>query len=620
MRTTVTPASSAPSARVQAKALRLALPALRGIALALAIGGLPAQSGAAMDEGAIVRLCVDPDWAPYEWLDEQGRHQGIAADLTRLIAERAGLRLSIVPSSTWDESLALARTGKCDALSFLNQTPERESWLSFTRPYFFDRNVIITRAEHPDIASLAALPRRTAIALPTATSIIEQVGRDFPQLRILPVASEAEAFHMVEEREADLTLRALTIAAHTIKTEGWFNLRIAGELPEYSNRMRIGIVGQRPELLAALNAAVDSLTPEQVNAVLNRHVAIEIAPRTDYTLIAQITSGFLGLLLLAYLWIRHLRRLNQRLAELGTRMGQDIAARQRAEQALRESEERYRSLVEMAQESILVMQDGRVVYCNPAFHELVGYTASALESIDAITGLIHPDDQHRAQENHDKRIAGGDAEQRYPLRLVHESGRLLWAETSGVPINWNGRPATLNIVNDITARREAEEKIKHLAQHDALTNLPNRALLFDRLERALAAAQRNGQLLAVLFIDLDGFKPVNDRHGHDVGDGLLQAVAQRLQGLIRSADTAARIGGDEFVVLLPAISTAADADNIVNKLHAALASPFDIHGHRIMISGSIGLALYPRDGESAAQLMQCADGAMYREKQAAPPR
>lgn len=112
----------------------------------------PAVSVAATEAPARpLRLCVDPDWAPYEWLDEDGRHRGIAADLLRLIAKGAGVGLQLVPTATWDESVSFARSGKCDALSFLNETPERRTWLSFTKPYFFDRNVIITRAEHPDI-------------------------------------------------------------------------------------------------------------------------------------------------------------------------------------------------------------------------------------------------------------------------------------------------------------------------------------------------------------------------------------------------------------------------------------------------------------------------------------
>lgn len=584
----------------------------------LALLALAVAAGAAPAAPATLRLCVDPDWPPYEWLDADGRYRGIAADLVRLIAARAGLELRIVPTTTWDESLSLARTGKCDALAFLNQSAERSTWLSFTKPYFLDRNIIVTRAERPDIGDLATLPRGTTIALPTATSIIERIGHDFPGLKILPVASEADAFRMVEAREADLTLRALTVAAHTIRTEGWFNLKIAGELSDYGNRMRIGVVGRQPELLRTLDAAIDTLSADEIDEIVNRHVAIDAAPHHDYRLIAQISAGFLALLLLAHAWIRHLGRLNRRLAQLSTQLGDDIAARERAEQALRQSEARYRSLVEMAQEGILVVQDGRVAYCNPAFSQLLGYAPDELAGLDAFSDLIVADDVARARVNHDRRLTGGDAEQRYPLRLLHRSGRVLWAETSGVAIVWNDAAATLNLVNDITARKQAEARIQHLAEHDALTGLPNRSLLLDRLERALAAAQRDAALLALLFIDLDGFKPVNDRYGHDTGDALLRAVADRLRAVLRSTDTAARIGGDEFVVLLPVVASAADADHLAAKLRAALARPFAIGPRQIAISASIGVALHPADGGSAAELMRAADAAMYADKHGSP--
>lgn len=562
-----------------------------------------------------IRLCVDPDWAPYEWLDEEGRHHGIAADLLRLIASRAGLQLEVVRTSTWDESLSVARTGGCDALSFLNETPERLTWLSFSAPYFLDRNVIITRAERPDVASLAELPPKTTIALPTATSIIERVGRDFPHLRILPVASEAEAFSMVEAREADLTLRGLMVAAHTIRAEGWFNLRIAGQLPQYANNMRIGVVGERPELLRTLDGAIATLRPDEVDEIVNRHVGIDVNTPGNHRLAAQVGGGLLLLLGLAYLWIRHLARLNRRLADLSKQLAGDIEARARAEQALKQSEEQYRSLVEMAQEGILVVQSRRVAYCNPAFLELVGYTADELAEMDAFSSLIVAEDLPRALSNHARRLSGGDAEQRYPLRLVHKSGRTLWAETSGVPIMWNNAPATLNVVNDITARKLAEARIQHLAEHDPLTGLPNRAALDHRLEHAVAAAAGTGQALALLFIDLDGFKPVNDTYGHAVGDLLLQEVASRLRDTLRQADTAARIGGDEFVVLLPAVTSAEDAARIAEKLRAALARVFTLGSRQVTISASVGVAIYPEDGATPDELMQHADASMYGEKQ-----
>lgn len=588
---------------------------LRGAALILVLAGsAPASLADVPPPPAALRMCVDPDWAPYEWLDGEGRHRGIAADLLRLIAQRAGVDVRIVPTATWDESLSFARTGKCDALSFLNETSERRSWLSFTKPYFHDRNVVITRAEHPDVPDLAALPRHTTIALPTATSIIERIGADFPGLRILPVASEADALGMVEAREADLTLRALTIAAHTIKSEGWFNLKIAGELPGYGNRLRIGLVGRQPEMLSRLDDAIDTLKEEEVDAIVNRHVSIEAPMRINYRLTVQVAAGLLALLVVAYLWIRHLRALNRRLAELSARLHEDIEAGERVEQALKESEEHYRLLVEMAQEGIVVVQNQRLAYCNPAFSQLVGYSPAELAGMDAFSALILAEDVGRAETNHARRLSGGDAEQRYPLRLLHKSGRLLWAETSGVPIVWHGEPATLNIVNDITARKAAEEKVQHLAEHDVLTGLPNRALLLDRLERALAAARREGGLVALLFIDLDGFKPVNDRHGHDVGDALLQGVAARLREGLREADTAARVGGDEFVVLLPGVASVEAAQQVAAKLRASIDRPFMIGQRRLAISASIGIALSPRDGDHPAELMRSADKAMYEAK------
>lgn len=584
------------------------------LTLALAGPALPALADAPPLAPVALRLCVDPDWAPYEWLDGEGRHRGIAADLLRLIAQRAAVELHVVPTTTWDESLSFARTGRCDALSFLNETVERRTWLRFTEPYFHDRNVIISRTEHPDVGDLGVLPRHTTIALPTATSIIERIGQDFPGLRILPVASEAEALGMVEAREAELTLRALTIAAHTIKSQGWFNLKIAGELPGYANHLRIGLVGSQPELQRRLDAAIGTLTQEEVDAVVNRYVSIQAPAQINYRLTLQVAAGLLALLAAAYLWIHHLRGLNRQLADLSARLRDDIEARERVEQALKQSEEHYRLLVEMAQEGIVVVQDRRVAYSNPAFAQLLGYSATELARMDAFSELILVEDQHRAELNHARRLAGGDAEQRYPLRLVHKSGRLLWAETSGVSIMWDGAPATLNIVNDITARKAAEERVLHLAEHDALTGLPNRALLLDRLERALAAARRSGGQVGLLFIDLDGFKPVNDRYGHDVGDALLQAVATRLREGLRETDTAARVGGDEFVVLLPGVLSVAAVDHVADKLRASIDRPFVIEHRRITVSASIGSALYPRDGEGPAELMRRADTAMYDAK------
>lgn len=164
------------------------------------------------------------------------------------------------------------------------------------------------------------------------------------------------------------------------------------------------------------------------------------------------------------------------------------------------------------------------------------------------------------------------------------------------------------------ASRAAELRVRHMAQHDTLTNLPNRALFSDHLERALAHARRDRQALAVMFMDLDEFKAVNDRLGHDVGDHLLQQVARRLRGSLRESDTVARVGGDEFVALVRNTGRAGDALAVAEKLRDAVVRPLDVDGHAIAVSASIGIAMYPEHGGSEVELLKHADEAMYEAK------
>ena len=160
----------------------------------------------------------------------------------------------------------------------------------------------------------------------------------------------------------------------------------------------------------------------------------------------------------------------------------------------------------------------------------------------------------------------------------------------------------------------AEEQVSYLAHHDLLTNLPNRLLFVDRLSLALATAQRSQARLALLYVDLDHFKPVNDNLGHAIGDKLLQQVASRMLECVRESDTIARIGGDEFVVILPAIQSAENARRVAEKIRVALENVFEIEGHAINISSSIGGALYPDHATDEDQLMQHADHLMYLAK------
>jgi diguanylate cyclase (GGDEF)-like protein len=170
------------------------------------------------------------------------------------------------------------------------------------------------------------------------------------------------------------------------------------------------------------------------------------------------------------------------------------------------------------------------------------------------------------------------------------------------------------VYSDITERKQHEQWLAHIAFHDPLTRLPNRRLLEDRLEQNITQAQRNSTSLAVLYLDLDGFKPVNDSLGHDIGDKLLCEVAQRLRDCVRGSDTVSRVGGDEFIIVLPEFTTQALVHDVAQKAIDGLHLPFMLAGESVGISASIGIAIYPQDGDTAAELIKAADRAMYEVK------
>lgn len=204
---------------------------------------------------------------------------------------------------------------------------------------------------------------------------------------------------------------------------------------------------------------------------------------------------------------------------------------------------------------------------------------------------------------------GGKDEIGHLMRLFHGMAMRVWASRNELETRVAERTAEL---------QQSKEQLRHLAQHDSLTGLPNRALFTDRLQQALAAAQRDQTHVALLFLDLDYFKPVNDQFGHAVGDELLQAVAQRMLACVRQSDTVARIGGDEFVLLLRSAvdQTAQTAPAVAEKIRESLAQVFELAGQRLFISCSIGIALYPEHGQNDIELAHHADLAMYQAKQA----
>lgn len=254
----------------------------------------------------------------------------------------------------------------------------------------------------------------------------------------------------------------------------------------------------------------------------------------------------------------------------------------------------------------------RVVFANISYAHLIGATTE--QTLGAVPSRYYADPEAYAGVLERLRRGEPVTNQLVELRAPEGRGWTKWVLASYFQIDYEGRPAILGWFYDITDQKIKEEEITRLAYRDTLTGLPNRLLFGDRLQQAIATAERDRTSLALMFIDLDRFKPINDRYGHDVGDLLLKEVAIRIQDCLRKSDTVARIGGDEFVVLLPFIKTRQNASALAEQIRHALHQPFEIAAHRLGISCSIGIAIYPDHAAQRRELIKCADTAMYQAK------
>ena len=273
------------------------------------------------------------------------------------------------------------------------------------------------------------------------------------------------------------------------------------------------------------------------------------------------------------------------------------------------------SVFQTTRDGIMVTDaGGTIVSVNPAFIAITGYDAA--EAVGANPSLLKSDHQDEAFYAAMRRSLREEGHWQGEIWNRRKNGEafLEWLTVTAIRDEAGAIQRYVGVFADITELRRADETIKRQAYHDAMTGLPNRLLLHDRLDHALAVARRDGSGVAVLFIDLDRFKAVNDNLGHEVGDRLLQAASKRLLAIIRRSDTVARLGGDEFLVVLGDLNDTDEAARVAEKIVSSLAEPFDLGDRLAEVGCSVGIAMFPGDGEDVATLIRNADAAMYQAK------
>ncbi len=290
----------------------------------------------------------------------------------------------------------------------------------------------------------------------------------------------------------------------------------------------------------------------------------------------------------------------------------DVSELHAARQALHTLNQEQQAMLHNDLIGIAKIKDRVILWRNPALERIFGYAPGQLQGHTTEEMYVDREDFLAFGRDAYTVLASGQ-HYRQQRRMRKLNGEEVWIDVNGVALNADGE--SLWLMQDVTAMKQYQQQVEHIAFHDSLTRLPNRLLLADRVAQALALCDRTGSMAALCYMDLNGFKPINDQYGHDMGDEVLRVTGQRLLEQVRANDTAARIGGDEFVLLLTAVIDPAEITVAMERVLSAIEQPIDLgEGRVVRVSAAVGTALYPQDGTNAADLLRRADQAMYVNK------
>jgi diguanylate cyclase (GGDEF)-like protein/PAS domain S-box-containing protein len=544
----------------------------------------------------VIRVGIDRDFAPYEWIDAKSNYVGLSADYIALVGQRLGVKLDIIKDKSWTEILEMAKRGELDMISNANKTPDRERYLFFTEPYLNTPAIIISDSGNGFIGTLDRLNGKQVV-LEKSYFMQELLMHDHPKIRLIPTENVHAALAMVSSGRADAYIGDAASANYAIQREGMLNLNFSGDT-NYKSYHSMAATKANPELAGLLAKALASIPQAEKDAIQNRWMSLKYEPgvKTETALLYSAAA----LLLLAFIvtWNMRLRR--------------EISKRKKVE----EEQRMAASVFESTQEGILITDaKGNIIDMNPAFNNITGYARD--EVLGKKPSLLKSGLHDASFYDNMWRTIDRQGYWRGEVWNRKKGGEVFaeWLTISAVANRQGKITHYIGTSSDITQLKEQERKLEFMAHYDPLTGVPNRILLADHMHLAFAQTKRDNCLMAVGYLDLDGFKPVNDKMGHEAGDQLLIEIALRIKNSLREGDTLARLGGDEFVFLLLGLQKVEDCETTLHRLLEVISRPVTLHNQAVSVSASIGISIYPEDNTDPDTLLRHADQAMYQAKQ-----
>jgi diguanylate cyclase (GGDEF)-like protein/PAS domain S-box-containing protein len=546
----------------------------------------------------------DPNWLPYEAFKEDGSYIGIVADHLNQIEHYTGIEFIAVPVATWSESLQIAMQGGVSVISGDAADSTLQRQFNAVRPYSHNPIVIIMDESQHYVEDLEQIKDRK-IAIIKDYGYTSDIHSTYPDIGFIEVMNIQQGLNGVAEKRFDAMLATMALASYHMAEMGLHNIKVVGKTPIVMG-LTLFVDKQEPILHSIIDKTLKALPLNTTQSIMQNWVTREYVEKIDYRLLMQVLSVILLLLTFTLWWIFRLRM--------------EVYHRREAEVLLRASEQRYDLAMAVANDGIWDwdIANDKVLF-DRRYYTMAGYLAYEFEqSFKAWESRIHPEDIDRVKSDLQRYLDGIAVKFDVEFRFRCKHGDYMWIQGRGkiVERGEDGKPDRIvGTHSDISEKKAYERQLEHIAHFDSLTNLPNRILLIDRLNQAMFQAQRRNQKLAIAYLDLDGFKAINDENDHLIGDQFLAKISSEMHDVLRKGDTLARLGGDEFVAVLVDLPSSEESLPLIKRLQNAAAKPIPINNQIMRVSASIGVTFYPQlKRVDAEQLIRQADHSMYKAK------